>query len=156
MNRRPLILRAHALLALAALALGGWAQASGLHGCASHLAGGPEASHIAALVGHMAPAAHNGHASHDAPAANPAHAAPAHVDSPTPTHHAPASEHDGACTCLGDCFTGAGVSLPADAAPIAPAAFESGVPSAVEGDVVAPFGRAAYLLPYATAPPTRA
>lgn len=165
MNRRSLTLRAHALLTLAALALGAWAQASGLHGCASHLGGGPEARHVAADAGRLVPAAHEGHAAragqgeaagHAEHADHSAHVAPTLADSPAPTHHAPASEHGGACTCLGNCFAGAGISLPAYATATAPAARESAVTASLEGDVVAPLGRAAYLLPYATAPPSRA
>lgn len=175
MKRRTLTLRAHALLALAALAVGGWAQASGRHGCASHIAvshvdlaahdghaedhaahvghaadptehGGDAAAH--ACAGHVGYTAYAAHARHAATDAEPAHAAPA--------HHAPAPEHDGTCTCLGDCHAGAGISLPAYVAPIAPAATESAFAAAVEGDVAVPFRRAAYLLPYATAPPSRA
>lgn len=184
MKRRTLTLRAHALLALAALAVGGWAQASGRHGCASHEAGEPGASHIA--VSHVDPASHDGHAedhaAHVGHAADPtehggdaaAHACAGHVGytayaaharhaatdadpaHAAPAHNAPAPGHDGTCTCLGDCHAGAGISLPAYVAPIAPAATESAFAAAVEGDVAVPFRRAAYLLPYATAPPSRA
>lgn len=207
MERRTLTLRVHALLTLAALVVGGWAQASGLHGCASHGAGergayhaGPAAhdagaaAHDAAAVAHhavtdahhtgpglhdpgsaaygaavagheAAPVAHDIAASHARSDADPStngenpahrvyagHAAPAHHGA----HHAPAGGHHGECTCLGDCQAGAGISLPTYVAATAPVATESTLTTAVEGDDAAPLRRAAYLIPFATAPPSLA
>jgi len=207
MERCTLTLRVHALLTLAALALGGWAQASGLHGCASHGAGEPAAYHAGTAARDASPGSyHPGAAEQDAAqvahdatssAAQLAHHAASHAHSGTPpvavvadaghhgclghpandrasipahhacaghgahaglapAHHAPAGGHHGECTCLGDCQAGAGISLPTYVAATAPVATESTLTTAVEGDDAAPLRRAAYLIPFATAPPSLA
>src|SRR5690606_28046569 len=167
MERRTLTLRVHALLTLAALVVGGWAQASGLHGCASHAAGERAAYHAGAAAHNAGSGSHHpgaaghgaGDAAHEAaPVTHHATASHAHSDADPSTNdensarHAPAGGHHGECTCLGDCQAGAGISLPTYVAATAPVATESTLTTAVEGDDAAPLRRAAYLIPFATAP----
>jgi len=77
-------------------------------------------------------------------------------------HHAPhapdapgETEHEGPCTCIGSCVVGGGAPLPANGdARVIPAIPLAGALSACAAEGPALALRFAYLLPYATAPPS--
>lgn len=123
---RSVRFRVAALWAAMLLALTWGGDAYGLHACPHHLA-------IAQAGADMHGGAHRGHERHPAPVS-----------------------HQGGCTCVGSCSAGAtGLPAPAPrfvlAVTVSPAA-----PAPLDAPAWRLPSRAAYLLPYPTAPPAAA
>ncbi len=124
----PRLLRAAVSALLGAIFLAGLAgETYGVHDCPHHHrdARGPATSHASEAGGETAGGA--GHLPLEAPP-------------------------DGPCTCVGNCHA-AGVALNAAAAPTLPAALEADLAAGSLGDDGRVPRPAAYLLPFANAPP---